>query len=174
MDLTCPSVSHHKSLKARPDRQGRPFWTECNQIQEHNIMRKAQKFASSIFDLKYIDKMDCNQVVNKNFTIWNKQFSYYINVLPSETQLNISTKWYNYNISSWLGLHVSAVSRPSSGQYRTYDRSNKVYTQWDPIEFTLYFTSYTLCIGLMMADVRPKHVALVMNWYYNCITLLIY
>jgi len=76
MDPTCPSIGHHKSFKARPDLQGRLFWTACKKIQEHNIMKKVQKFASSIFDLKYINKMECYQVVNKNFTTWNKQFSY--------------------------------------------------------------------------------------------------
>jgi len=34
---------------------------------------------------------------------------------------------------------------------------------WDPIECTLYCTCYTFCIGLMMAELRPKHVALIMN-----------
>ena len=51
-----------------------------------------------------------NDILNNNGT--------YIGVLPSKTQLNISTQWYNYNINSWLGQHVSAASRPSSGQYR--------------------------------------------------------
>jgi len=36
-------------------------------------------------------------------------------------------------------------------------------TKWDPTECTLYCTCYTFCIGLMMADLRPKHVPLVMT-----------
>ena len=76
MDLTCPSACYHKSFKTRPDRQGRMFWIACNEIQEHNIMKNVQKFASSIFDLKCIDKMDCYQAVNKNLITLSKQFSY--------------------------------------------------------------------------------------------------
>ena len=50
---------------------------------------------------------------------------FFIGVLPSKTQHNITTQWYNYKIS-WLGLHVSPANGPSSGQYRRYNRSNKV------------------------------------------------
>ena len=87
MDLTCPSVRHHKSFKARPDSQGRLFWIERNEIKEHNIMKKVQKFASSISDLKYIDKMDCYQVVNKNITTWSKHFSYKLITLCNEPEI---------------------------------------------------------------------------------------
>jgi len=53
-------------------------------------MKKVQKFASSIFDVKYIDKMDCYQVVNKNLTTRSKLFSYKLISLCNEPEILIA------------------------------------------------------------------------------------
>ena len=42
-------------------------------------------------------------------------------------------------------------------------RSHWVHTYW---------TYYTFCFGLMLAHLWPKHVALVKNWFYNCVDIL--
>jgi hypothetical protein len=59
----------------------------------------------------------------------------YIGILPSKTQLYMNSMTQFYNRVT-LAQHVSAASRPSSGQYRIYKGIKK------------------------MADLRPKHVAL--------------
>ena len=68
-----------------------------------------------------------------------------------------------------LRQHVSAASLPPSDQYRTYKKVQQSehsmgshFVQRNGIPLSAHFVVpfYTFCIGLVAADLRPKHVAL--------------